>query len=309
MYSGSVAPQTGAAAPAGDLPAPRQGVLGRLWAYGLGLEPAAAAAALPVPADIPKKESTMGIAYSVARCITFLLGFLALLGAGAESVTWTATMTVRLLLALTLCFLCYPMMVFQRLHRQPLAVEEVRSLFPGTGDSLEHAYLTLVTDAIRQKVPAEAARDMRRAFCALAEAMDRLPPVYSAANDTGTLRQEALAVLAEARKETDQVAAASLLRQAEAIERHAAAGDRFNVLAHRVGVLRRELTAQIEALRAGLAVFNIDAAPGAYLTHLADSVRRVAAEAASVAVARDELDTCNAPGDAPQQARLRLGGR
>jgi hypothetical protein len=311
LFSGNaVARPSEAGAVSESLP-PRRGLLGRFWAQGSGLEPEQAAAALPVLADAPRKDSTLGIAQSAAKCFAFLFGLMALLTSSAGPVSGAFLALVATSVAL--CLLVYPRLVFRRLHQQPLTAEEIEALLPEVRDGLERAYLGLVLDTIGQKLPTDAGRDVRRALQALGEALDRLPPVPAGFRDTDALRQSALAVLGEARAETDPVARASLLRHSEALERHAHSGDRFNLLARRLSALRRELMAQVEALRSDLSAFGLDVAPDAHVAHLAEAVRRVAREAAAVATANDEFDALIEParaarGDAPARLRVGQGG-
>ena len=95
---------------------------------------------------------------------------------------------------------------------------------------------------------------------------------------------------AEAEQELDAVSAASLDRQADALLRRADAQERSATLLRRASVLRSEMIAQTEALRAGLAGFHAGQTDVTGLADLADVARRVAGEATSVARARDELD-------------------
>jgi hypothetical protein len=184
---------------------------------------------------------------------------------------------------------------FRRLHRKPLSRGEIEELLPHVRDDLERAYLTLVLDAIEQKASPEVEKELRTAVRALAEAIDRLPLASATAADTAALRREAGEALGRAQSEDDAVIAASLLRRAEALGRRADAHDRSALLTRRSLALREELFAQAEALRAGLTAFHSGATDIAGLSDLAESVRAVANEATSVALAREELDAAATP--------------
>lgn len=198
--------------------------------------------------------------------------------------------------------LLMPRFRFGRIHKAPLAAREVEELLPSVTDDVERAYLTLVIDVIRQTpatVSPEAQEELRQALGALGEAIEQLPPggisaSVDADGGAAALRREADSVLAEAAAEQDRVTKESLERQAEALLRRAGALERMVTSVRRAYVLRRELRAQIEALRAGLAGFHTHSADVGELSSLAESVRRVAVEASSVAEARTELDTAAA---------------
>lgn len=211
-----------------------------------------------------------------------------------------------------------PRFLFRRAHRTPLSASEIEALLPTAPDELDRAFLTLVLDIIRQPeatVPNEARSALRDALTALADAIQQLPPAY-AAPETGRsqhpdgLRAEAERVRAEAEREPDAVSAASLARQADALSRRADAQERSATLLRRASVLRSEMIAQTEALRAGLAGFQVGQTDVSGLADLADVARRVAGEATNVAHARDELDapvalspTTSAPPVVVQQSR------
>lgn len=148
----------------------------------------------------------------------------------------------------------------------------------------------------------------------MGEAIDRLPATRVVADSpdilTEVLRRTATQTLTQAQREADRVVAASLVRQAEAMQRWADATHRANLLVRRFGALRQEMAAETEALRAGLSAYYTGANDIADLTRLAEDVRRVAAEAASVTAAVEEVDQVIAglsplPAPAPE-ARLHL---
>jgi hypothetical protein len=125
---------------------------------------------------------------------------------------------------------------------------------------------------------------------ALGEAIDRLPPIIVAPLDIEAVRQEAAALLEQARSEADRVVAESLARRADALGRRASANERSAQLVRRTAALRAEIAAEIEALREGLATFHTGTTDSGEMAHLSESARRVAAEAIAVATAREELD-------------------
>lgn len=184
----------------------------------------------------------------------------------------------------------------------PSEIEELQS---SASDDLELAYLHLVADAAHQGVAPEAADRVRAALRAIGEAIDALPTVALPRVSVDTLRAEAAQAQAEARAEADAVVAASHERRADALERSASAAGRSQTLMRRAAALRREMLAQIESLRLGLAGFETARGDVNSLTSLADAVRAVAEESVSVADARTELDAA-LPGAAAEGAVLRM---
>jgi hypothetical protein len=86
------------------------------------------------------------------------------------------------------------------------------------------------------------------------------------------------------------------------------------VLVRRFSVLRQEMAAETEALRAGLAAYYTGAHDIADLTRLADDMQRVAAEAAAMTAAVEEVDAWMLGAPTPTQvstdtipARVQLG--
>lgn len=65
---------------------------------------------------------------------------------------------------------------------------------------------------------------------------------------------------------------------------------RANMLVRRFSVLRQEMAAETEALRASLAAYYTGAHDIADLTRLAEDMQRVAAEAAAMTAAVEEVD-------------------
>ncbi len=195
-----------------------------------------------------------------------------------------------------------PRRAIRRLYRKPLLPFEIKALLPGAHNDIDRAYLALLRDAIGRQCRLDTEAGMRDALRSLGRAADSLPSQVPPPQNTEALRQQAADVLAHARLEKDTVAAASLARQADALARQAAASDRSALVTHRAHVLREEVLAQIEALRAGLTDFHTDAAPDtALLAALSENARRAADEASNVAQARAELDAYVAAPD-PQSA-------
>lgn len=200
----------------------------------------------------------------------------------------------------SLCLLM-PRWLFGRVHNTALVSREIETLLPTARDDLDRAFLTLVGDVVRQSpsaMPLAAQTEVRSALSALGEAIEQMPALAGANDlpDVGALRNEAACVRAEAEREPDAVAQASLVRQADALVRRADALFRAATLTRRTQVLRRELIAQTEALRAGLAGFSTNGGGDVSgLAGLAETVRGVALEASSVADARAELDASDAP--------------
>ena len=195
---------------------------------------------------------------------------------------------------------------YRQMYERPVTPGEVAALLPQAHDELERSYLTLVMDVVRQEVagaqeegPASGA-DLRGALRALGDAIDKLPATrvvghLSLGSETPdimteVLRRTAAETLVQAQAEPDRVVAASLIRRVEALHRRADATTRANVLVRRFSVLRQEMAAETEALRAGLAAYYTGAHDIADLTRLADDMQRVAAEAAAMTAAVEEVD-------------------
>lgn len=188
---------------------------------------------------------------------------------------------------------------FQRLREKPLSAAEVAALLPQAGDALERSYLTLVMDVIREEVAGQivpgAGADLREALKALGDAITRLPATRVVSGDspdimTEVLRRTAERTLLSAQAEPDRVVAASLIRRVEALHRRADATARTDVLMRRFSALRQEMAAETEALRAGLSAYYTGAHDVADMTRLAEDVQRVAAEAAAITSAAEEVD-------------------
>lgn len=274
----------------------RLGALGRLWTQGTGLDPDTARIGLEATRPL-----TTGMMVGLVGGST---GFLAptLVGLASSQPT-VAVVFGTLWFMMASVGLSVPAIQFRRINNRPLSANELDSLMPASADDpLERAYLSLVRDAIRQSIPADAEDEVRAAIRTLGEALDRLPPATSPASlDVPALRDEAAAARAKAVTEPDPVISDSLTRRADALTRSADAADRSQLLMRRSQALREEMAAQTESLRLGLSAFYTGATDVATLSRLADSVRGVASEAGSVAAAREELD-----GAAPRSAILDL---
>lgn len=195
---------------------------------------------------------------------------------------------------------------YGQMYDRPLTPGEIAALLPQAHDELERSYLTLVMDVVRQEVagaqeqgPASGT-DLRGALRALGDAIDKLPATRAVGHlslggetpdiMTEVLRRTAAETLILAQAEPDRVVAASLIRRVEALHRRADATARANVLVRRFSVLRQEMAAETEALRAGLAAYYTGAHDIADLTRLAEDMQRVAAEAAAMTAAVEEVD-------------------
>ena len=182
------------------------------------------------------------------------------------------------------------------LGQQVFALLLNQTLPTPTDDSLEGAYLTLAQDVMKLDVRSEdAASEARSALKALGDAAGDLPaPAALPDVDIADLLADAEIFLMRARREKDPVIAGSLERQAEATVRRARALTDAIKLARRTIVLRQEVRAQVEALRAALPALARTAETASGLgagrfTQLAEQVKGVAREAASVAAAQEEL--------------------
>lgn len=188
---------------------------------------------------------------------------------------------------------------YRRLYAEPVSSVEIAALLPQTRDELERSYLTLVMDVSRQEVQTAAGANLRIALKSLGEAIDKLPATRVVLSDdhdiiTEVLQRTAAATLQKAQEEPDRIAAASLMRRVEALHRRADATKRANTLTRRFSVLRQEMAAETEALRAGLTAYYSGAHDIADLTQLAEDMQRLATEAAALTDAVEEVDTFSA---------------
>ena len=195
---------------------------------------------------------------------------------------------------------------YRALYERAVTPGEVAALLPQAHDELERSYLTLVMDVVRQEVASvqeqgpASGTDLRSALRALGDAIDKLPATRAVGHlslggetpdiMTEVLRRTAAKTLLLAQAEPDRVVAASLIRRVEALHRRADATTRANVLVRRFSVLRQEMAAETEALRASLAAYYTGAHDIADLTSLAEDMQRVASEAAAMTAAVEEVD-------------------
>lgn len=277
------------------LPAPKIGVLGKIWAKGSGLTEKQAATGLPAAS-----MSTLGIVWSIPSIvggIGILISGIVLAKRGniePLAVTTAATAALSYLSAVP-----WAKMAFKWCYKEPLATGEIEQLLENeqTATELEQAYLRLVRDAVRQtaEISPETEAEVQAAIASLGEAIDRLPTVSVPPVDTVALRHEAELLQADALTNPDRVIGESLERRADALLRRADANDRSGLAVRRTAALRAEIEAQIAALREGIATLgtgygNADTATSENLQHLSESARRLAAEAVSAASARAELE-------------------
>jgi hypothetical protein len=168
-------------------------------------------------------------------------------------------------------------------------------------DELVSTYLSLVREVLAaENLPERSQDDLRKTIKAIGETMTVLPPpapVTTNPEEARLLVNEAERLFSRAQDERDSVIAASLARQAEALVQRASAGQNAEKLTRRTRVLRQELLAQIETVRASLptltqgAVLQGTSLPFAGFAQVADSVADVYREAAALANAQDELYT------------------
>jgi hypothetical protein len=168
-------------------------------------------------------------------------------------------------------------------------------------DELVSTYLSLVREVLAaENLPERSQDDLRKTIKAIGETMTVLPPpapVTTNPEEARLLVAEAERLFARAQDERDKVVAASLARQAEALVQRASAGQNAEKLTRRTRILRQELLAQIETVRASLptltqgATMQGSSLPFAGFAQVADSVADVYREAAALADAQDEVYT------------------
>ncbi len=176
--------------------------------------------------------------------------------------------------------------IFSTLLGQPLPQMPVRH-------TLEDAYFELLLElqTLRVAQP-EAEAELRRTVCSLSDAIAALPDVSPVnEEEIRDLVVDAEGLLFRSRREPDQIIAESLHRQAEAAVRRARALQNAAKLARRTRTLREEVYRQIGALRASLPSYShaSQSVATGRIQELAESVTRVAQDAASVVAAQEEL--------------------
>lgn len=206
-----------------------------------------------------------------------------------------------------------PRQNFRRLHTGPVSSDEIKKLkgsssrpmtrllrkmageqelAPDEKDPLTRLYFELAQEVMNLSTAApETEAEIRRTLRSLGESVARVPlPATTGRDEPADLIADAEMLAARAHREPDTVVAESLLRQADALLVRARALDKDVLRIRRTRVLRDELTAQIEAMRAALPHFThstVQANPE--WEALAESVRGIAQEATALSDAREEL--------------------
>ncbi|MGC4042382.1 MAG: hypothetical protein QM758_01080 [Armatimonas sp.] len=301
--------QPGVSTPA-EPPPPKLGFLGRIWAKGSGLTEAQAARVNPAASTHTQASTwlTGGLGSFFSGMVFLILCKKSGLDPAIGWASWTAATAGLFALGAG----PFAQAAFKDLNRKPLSVSEIDALVEKSEDDLERTFLGLVRDAIRTNLPDPPASEVRKSISALAEALDSLPEVAPSAVDTDNLRAEADSIDAQALAETDRVTSDSFTRRADALRRRAESAERTALAGKRTAALKAEIQAQIEALREGLAALSVDTARSslADLSHMAENVRRVAAEAVSSIDAENEVDRISprpvvVESETPQQQVLR----
>lgn len=203
-----------------------------------------------------------------------------------------------------------PASILKRMVEASVSEAEIDVLLDAARDPLEKDLLSLIREMVRRDVlPESLAETVRAATGHLAEAIHSLPPAapQSAERAPEALLADAETIHAKGLSEADPVVSESLLRRADAMRRSAEAIGRSQQALRRGAALRDELTAQIEALRFGLASYAADETRAGELAALADSARSIARHATANATARAELERFTA---APEpEPVLRAGNR
>lgn len=281
--------QPGVSVPA-EPPPPQLGFLGRIWAKGSGLTDAQAARANPAASTHTQVATwlTGGVGSLFAGLGCLLLSKKAGLDPALGWAAWTAATAGLFALGGG----PFAQAAFKDLNRKPMSVSEVDALMEKAENDLERTFLALIRDAIRTNLPDPPASEVRKSIAALAEALDSLPEVAPSAIDADALRAEADAIDAQALAEPDRVTSDSLTRRADALRRRADSAARTVLAGKRTAALKAEIEAQMEALREGLAALSVDTARSslADLSHLAENIRRVAADAVSSIDAENEVE-------------------
>jgi hypothetical protein len=175
---------------------------------------------------------------------------------------------------------------------KPLTVQEVEAMLPHTRGRLDRMYLHLVLDALRLEIPSESVKaDIRAALRHLGDVVASLPADPVGVRDASTLHKEAMEHRQQAAQETDSIVQASLMRQADALERRATVAAINDRSSRRAATLRREARTMMDSLRSVLVAYQQTAPTDvASMGHLSEAVQRMATDAQSVAVARRELE-------------------
>jgi hypothetical protein len=188
-----------------------------------------------------------------------------------------------------------PGILVRNTYNRPLQTEEIEGWLSAEGgvtDTLDVEFLRLVRDAMRQSVASPLIeQNLRDSIRALADAIDRVPRIVAPIHNENALQGEIAEIRYHLSGETDPVIVESRHRRIAALEQSLRNVQRNARVGRRAEALREELLAQIGALRMGLSSLETETGENLpALTTLADSVRRVAAEAGALADAREELD-------------------
>jgi hypothetical protein len=234
-----------------------------------------------------------GVGMGVGLFIFSLYLFLAMFIAGLASKSAAIPFVLFTLWAsITPLILMSPRKSVKRMHEKPLTAAEVEAMLPHARGRLDRMYLNLVLDAIRQEIPSESAQaDIRAALRHLGDVVASLPADPVSAQDAGELHREARERRQQAAVENDSVVQASLMRQADALERRASVAAINDRSSRRVSTLRREARTMMDSLRSVLVAYQQTApADTASINQLSETVQRMASEAQAVAVAKRELE-------------------
>ncbi len=272
-----------------DLPTSRLGRLGRLWTRDMGLTKREASIGLPAASASLKAAQWLTPIFAAVPVALLALWEIVVALPSDWLLLAEATTVWGAITGLSMSVL--PRRALHKVYKEPLSAAEINSLLLSKMIGVDRAYIELIREAAAQAIPPDAERGLRDALRALGRAIDSLPPDATPPQNAAVLRQKATDALAHAHQESDEIAAASLTRQANALARQAASIDRTTQVLHQTNVLRAEVLAQIAALRAGLTDYSLSGtADTILLAMLSQDAQRVADEAVGVAHARRELD-------------------
>lgn len=210
----------------------------------------------------------------------------------------------------------------QEANCEPITDHEIAHLWKtlSARDPLMRAYLKVVRAILAVPAAPEttAEQEVRGAVCALATAIESLPPLEAApvsnmrpplaerlsqaddlsletgtpTDDPAALRAEAQCVAERAVAEHDPIIRASLQRRAESLTRRAETAARTLMLLRRNQALREEIAEQISALRTNVTAFIVGGRQSAQdFVGLAARIQRVTEEANALTTARAEVDS------------------
>jgi hypothetical protein len=163
------------------------------------------------------------------------------------------------------------------------------------GDDLEQAYLSMAQNILSTENLSETTQtELRGVLRALGNAVATVPRSEAVNSDElQNVRVEAQTLYARARRETDSEVAASLTRQADALDAKAQAGENARKLARRVHALRDELFAHTQTVRTLLPQLQSTSASAATewnrFATVSATVQSMATEAASLQAAQQEI--------------------